>query len=748
MTGISGSLGSGDLSTVTVSASIWTTIASWVLPDQGAVSATAPCCGRCTLSAQTIELFLWPSTSETPTPSVTGLLPNQTAVVNALEANGAGTYVDETGFTFISPSIYIGFTSIGARDYCGAVGTPVYNTTMAFDPTDVSSVLPAIATATCISQQTGEGGDVITWSNYENVIVTQPLAYSDVAQNCSSIHGYYWFSDNPLAGNAGDPCHPVLAIPTQVNQIQKEWNDCGAGYEGGFYDPPKTLKQGPLLVPTTANPKPTADPGQSPTTGPPKTTAPPALPETTPEPKPSTQNDPVPDPSTSTKDPQAPISSNDPIQDSSAQTQPTISTQQDPPTLSNNVPDVSNPPAPTTTRPDATVQPNPPQQSSSTTIVLNPQPANPTTVVQVSSNPSNPTLPVITLNPQSVTNNPANPNSPSNPSSLLSVPVLTLIPTIILTVPNPVNPANPSDPVGPANPADPVNPANPNPVPQSSSTAIVIDAQTLLPGGTIIIGGSTTTLQNDQTTVTGGIELVLDPQGTQVIVDRTSTVNFPSAAPVQLTAAPVQSVALVVVTVGGQTITASPSAPLVISTQTLLPGNTILVDETTLSLISSASQLVVGESTIPLTPAPQATAAPVVVTLEGTTLTTNSLTQFVIDSTTLTVDGTVTASGTMYVLTTNTQGSTMLIAGTGGVSSAATTAPTSADVSGDSTTKSTSSSSGRSTRNSTSTESGSTSGSASPIQSVPAENSDVASALRLDWVMCGLFVVRVWAYIY
>jgi hypothetical protein len=657
-------------SSVVVTQSYTTGTYTYVLPPPAAIRATPPCCGQCTLYAGTIDLFFWPTASETGTPSVTGLLPNQTAVARALDSGEAGSYVDDTGFTFVSPSIYIGFTSLGARDQCGDVGTAIYNTTMAFDPAEISSVLPATATATCITYSTESDGSVQNGTVMEKAeMATQALTYSDVAQNCSSVFGYYWFSENPYEGGAGDPCHPVLAIPTKVNELQKEWNDCGANYNGGFYDPPKTLKQGSLLVPTTADPKPTADPGQSPSTGAPPatTTKPTALPETTPDPQPSTINDPIPDPPSSTTvqsnppvpttnvpdapNPPAPttVQSNPPVPTTEVPDVPNppapTTVQSNPPVPTTEVPDVPNPPAASTVKSDPSIQPNPPQQGSSTTVIINPPPAEPTTGVQNPSNPGSPNLPVITLNPpsQPTTNNPSNPNPPSNPSN---PPVLTLVPTVL---PPPQNTANPQNPD-----------SNAIPVPQPSGTAIIIGTQTLQPGSAITVGGSTSTLQDGQTTVVGGTQLVLDPQGTQVIVDGTSTVTIPPSVFAQPTAAP------------------------------------------------------------------QSTESPVVVTLDSTTLTANSLTQFVVESSTLTVGGTVTAAGTTYVLTTNTDGSTMLVAGTDGISSVATVVPTSTSASGNLT-------------------SSSTSGAATPIESGPLEATGAASALKLDWALGGLFAVGTWA---
>lgn len=630
-------------------------------------------------------------------------------MARALDSGGAGSYVDDTGFTFISPSIYIGFTSVGARDRCGQVGTPIYNTTLAFDPTDISSVLPRTDTATCIKSFTREfDGSVVSMTVHEAPEpITQALTYSDVAQNCSSIFGYYWFSDQPSGSQAGDPCHPFLAIPTKVNQLQKEWNRCSADYNGGFYDPPKTLKQGQVLVPTTADPTPTADPGQSPTINNP--------PATTNDPISSTNNVPIPDLPVSTEEPvlDPPISASVPLNP----TEPTpnipevpsllasTTVQPDPPKPTINVPDVPIPP-PASAHAETTTRPNPPQQVPPTTIITNPIPINADTVIQNPTNPSNRNPLVITLNhpTQQTTNNPSNPNLPSNPPDPL---VLTLIPAVF---PQPQNTANPQNPN-----------KTPVAVPQASGTVVVIGTQTLQPGSAITVGGFTTTLHNGQITVTEGTELVLDPQGAQVVVDGTSTVNLPPAVPVQPTAA------AVVITVGDRTITAARSSPIVVGTQTLFPGSAIIVDGTTLNLAPSGSQLVVGESTIALSPAdPTSTDAPSTVTLDGTTLTANSLTQFVIESSTLTAGGTVTAAGTAYVLTTDTDGSTVLVAGTDGASSEGIVAPTATGADGNFT-------------------NGSMTGSATSTGSAPLEATGAAEALRLEWSLSGSFAVVAWA---
>lgn len=65
-----------------------------------AVKQQPPCCGLCTLSAQTIQLYFWPSGTVTATPTVTNLPANVTVVPSGFTVeDGNGTTVDDAGFT-------------------------------------------------------------------------------------------------------------------------------------------------------------------------------------------------------------------------------------------------------------------------------------------------------------------------------------------------------------------------------------------------------------------------------------------------------------------------------------------------------------------------------------------------------------------------------------------------------------------------------------------------------------------------
>lgn len=437
----------------------------------------------------------------------------------------------------------------------------INRTTIAFDPTEISTLLPQITRATCVVTSTFRGSTFTTTGLDVTIPSPLPLTYADVAQDCSTIPGYAWFANNPsqaIGGAIGDPCHPVIAIPTKVRQLQPDWFDCVPIY-GGFYDPPKTLHPGVALVPTTA-----PDQGQEPTS---KLDTPP----------------------------------------SGAQPDPTQPNQQ---------------------------PGNPALSGSSTTIIITPPPGNPL-------NPNNPTPPpVITLDPQ-----PKDPSNPNPTRNQPGPPELTIVPTIV--------PPSPNDP-------------NPGP----GNTVVIIGTQTLPPGGVITVGGTTSTLADGQTIIAGGTQVVLDPQGTQLIIDHTSTVVLPHQIPAQRTP---------VLTIGNERITIERPGSIVVHGQTLQPGSTLVVDGTTLSLAPGGTQIVVDGSKIALSGSSQ-TDAPIVVTVGGTALTANSLTQFTVDGKILTVGGAITVSGTTYILTTNDQGSTVLIAGTAGVSSPAALSAQTTDV--------------------------------------------------------------------
>ncbi|GAB7350710.1 hypothetical protein MBLNU459_g1266t1 [Dothideomycetes sp. NU459] len=151
------------------------------------------------------------------------------------------------------------FSSLVASNKCGRVGDIWVNTTIAFDPDEITTV-PPITTLTVISTPTVEAG--ITYNYIITALTTQPspapLTYADLGQNCSNLPGYVYFPDNPInAANADwvhDPCHPVIQVPDRLLSAQPAWASAQCRMPpgvGGAYDPPHALTLAASLdVPT------------------------------------------------------------------------------------------------------------------------------------------------------------------------------------------------------------------------------------------------------------------------------------------------------------------------------------------------------------------------------------------------------------------------------------------------------------------------------------------------------------------
>lgn len=104
-----------------------------------------------------------------------------------------------------SPSIYIGFSSLSAFDYCGLVGSAYANTTMAFDPTELSTLLftAVVGTSTVVTVVTS---GITSFSTQPAATLFSPdgsavLNTKDLERNCSTISGYSYIPGNP--SNAG-----------------------------------------------------------------------------------------------------------------------------------------------------------------------------------------------------------------------------------------------------------------------------------------------------------------------------------------------------------------------------------------------------------------------------------------------------------------------------------------------------------------------------------------------------------------
>lgn len=200
--------------------------------------AKPPCCNTCRVSAGTIQFYWWPDLA-TATQSVTNPANGSNTPVTAIAPNG---------FTFTSPSVYMAFSSLFAKNWCSTVGDVWYNTTIGFHPDEIKTIQAYTTTYSSYYMTTYQG-------SAESVLVTDRgwrppparLHYSDLARNCSTISGYAYFPDDPQndinGGWEHDACHPVLALPDSLINQQQAWvdNNCQAGDGYGAYDPPQAL---------------------------------------------------------------------------------------------------------------------------------------------------------------------------------------------------------------------------------------------------------------------------------------------------------------------------------------------------------------------------------------------------------------------------------------------------------------------------------------------------------------------------
>lgn len=168
-----------------------------------------PCCAKCSIIAQSADIFYWP-TAYTDTP---------TAVI--------GTQ------TYIYPSIYASMSGIDAQNMCSSVGTqpPAMKTQIAMRPEDASSIIY------CAS-----GSSFTDWD--DAFITTIRFEPSDLATcaNFTQRGPRPIYTTQVLDGHEcfGIKCLPNFAHPPELTAIDPAWNNC-IHMSIGAFDPPHTL---------------------------------------------------------------------------------------------------------------------------------------------------------------------------------------------------------------------------------------------------------------------------------------------------------------------------------------------------------------------------------------------------------------------------------------------------------------------------------------------------------------------------
>lgn len=106
----------------------------------------------------------------------------------------------------VSPSVYIGFTSLSAYDFCGNVGSVLTSTTVAFGPDELLSMGPPVLNTSDVFTETyapiSDGVTYPTTTVTSTELFYSPgppllINYADLGENCSAIDGYTYVPGNP-----------------------------------------------------------------------------------------------------------------------------------------------------------------------------------------------------------------------------------------------------------------------------------------------------------------------------------------------------------------------------------------------------------------------------------------------------------------------------------------------------------------------------------------------------------------------
>ena len=231
---------------------------------------TAPtdCCDKCGIAGKAVRLLYWPP----QTADVASGKPVNAANVAAPPQPAASYGYVSDGFTFISPSVYVIYTSISASASCVArvasyisIGSVHQYVTRAYAP-------EALSTARCMAENAGaglrvcvypEGGEPDAQHCFEGVANGwDPINYSELANPPPDSEIFRRKSTcivpNPdFTMDAGFArsmfLNPQLSFPSDVSEIDSVWatwghNTCTA-VNLGVADPPRALGQASALGP-------------------------------------------------------------------------------------------------------------------------------------------------------------------------------------------------------------------------------------------------------------------------------------------------------------------------------------------------------------------------------------------------------------------------------------------------------------------------------------------------------------------
>lgn len=181
-------------------------------------------CQACQINGGTVQLIYWPPMSST---WINGFY-------SAITGNSTATSTIVTlGTTLTSPTVYVSFDSLYARDSCIPFGTTYYNSIVAITDTATMSSIQGWNYANQLGYPASFNfTDLYVTPVPEEIYQMQPRCASSRAMGKKTGP----FPDDWTCPR-DTPYEPILAIPAEVRHIDPRWAGC-KGSLNGVYDPP------------------------------------------------------------------------------------------------------------------------------------------------------------------------------------------------------------------------------------------------------------------------------------------------------------------------------------------------------------------------------------------------------------------------------------------------------------------------------------------------------------------------------
>ncbi|KAK4897580.1 hypothetical protein LTR27_004726 [Elasticomyces elasticus] len=196
-------------------------------------------CQTCAITGQNVQLYYWPPATAASGAAFIDGNGTATAMPNVNSMNASTPVIANVDGTLLtSPTIYISYDKLYASDSCSGIGQTYYNT-----------IIPLADGAELSSMEYREMRDMAWFyatSSFNLDDLKQPVPdsiYNKQPRCAASSLAFYGEGlglDYSFVCPRIHPYAPIIAVPSEVSNVDPEWASCTAWY-GGLFDPPKAL---------------------------------------------------------------------------------------------------------------------------------------------------------------------------------------------------------------------------------------------------------------------------------------------------------------------------------------------------------------------------------------------------------------------------------------------------------------------------------------------------------------------------